>query len=83
VILRVDGISDLQDYSALVAYVGGLGLVDSVATSQVAGERLELRLGLVGDPQQLYELIALDRDLLPIESSMGVSSGLLHYRWTR
>lgn len=83
VILRVDGISDLQDYSALVAYVGGLGLVDSVATSQVAGERLELRLGLVGDPQQLYELIALDRDLLPIESSMGVRSGLLHYRWTR
>ena len=82
-ILRVDGISDLQDYSALIAYVGGLGLVDSVATSQVAGERLELRLGLVGDPQQLYELIALDRDLLPIESSMAVSSGLLHYRWTR
>ena len=82
-ILRVDGISDLQDYSALIAYVGGLGLVDSVATSQVAGERLELRLGLVGDPQQLYELIALDRDLLPVESSMAVSSGLLHYRWTR
>ena len=82
-ILRVDGISDLQDYSALVAYVGGLGLVDSVTTSQVAGERLELRLGLVGDPQQLYELIALDRDLLPIKSSMDVSSGLLHYRWTR
>ena len=83
VILRVDGISDLQDYSALVAYVGGLGLVDSVAISQVAGERLELHLGLVGNPQQLYELIALDRDLLPIESSMAVSSGLLHYRWTR
>ena len=82
-ILRVDGISDLQDYSALIAYVGGLGLVDSVTTSQVAGERLELRLGLVGDPQQLYELIALDRDLLPIKSSMDVSSGLLHYRWTR
>ena len=82
-ILRVDGISDLQDYSALLAYVGGLGLVDNVVTSQVAGERLELRLDLVGDPQQLYELIALDRDLLPIESSMAVSSGLLHYRWTR
>ena len=83
VILRVDGISDLQDYSALMAYVGGLGLVDSVATSQVAVEQLDLRLGLVGDPQQLYELIALDRDLLPIESSMAVSSGFLHYRWTR
>ena len=83
VILRVDGISDLQDYSALMAYVGGLGLVNSVATSQVAIETLDLRLGLVGDPQQLYELIALDRDLLPIESSMSVSSGFLHYRWTR
>ena len=83
VILRVDGISNLQDYSALVAYIGGLGLVDKVATSQVSGERLELRLGLVGDAQQLYELIALDRDLLPIASSTAVSSGLLHYRWTR
>ena len=47
-----------------------------MVTSQVAGERLELRLDLVGDPQQLYELIALDRDLLPIESSMAVRSGL-------
>tara|TARA_B100001057_G_scaffold379907_1_gene385539 strand:+ start:292 stop:1503 length:1212 start_codon:yes stop_codon:yes gene_type:complete len=82
-ILRVDGISDLQDYSALVAYIGGLGLVDKLATSQVSGDRLELRLGLVGDVQQLYELIALDRDLLPVASTTAVSSGLLHYRWTR
>ena len=83
VILRVDGISNLQDYSALVAYIGGLGLVDSVVASQVAGERLELQLGLVGEVQQLNELIALDRDLLPIESATSGSSGLLHYRWTR
>ena len=83
VILRVDGISNLQDYSALVAYIGGLGLVDSVVASQVAGERLELQLGLVGEVQQLNELIALDRDLLPIESAASGSSGLLHYRWTR
>ena len=82
-ILRVDGIGNLQDYSALVAYIGGLGLVDSVVASQVAGERLELQLGLVGEVQQLNELIALYRDLLPIESATSGSSGLLHYRWTR
>ena len=47
------------------------------------GERLELQLGLLGDPQQLFELIALDRDLLPITSSQLDPRTVLHYRWTR
>jgi hypothetical protein len=63
--------------------VNNLGLVQSVAAAELDGERLELELGLVGDVVQLYELIALDRDLLPIESSLSRSDSLLHYRWTR
>ena len=81
--LQVEGVRDLSAYSALLSYVSGLGLVDSVVTAALDGERLELELGLVGDSGQLFELIALDRDLLPIQSSQAGSRGVLHYRWTR
>ncbi len=81
--LRVDGVSDLQDYSSLIAYVSNLGLVQSVTPAMIQGERLELRLGLAGSSRQLFELIALDRDLLPIASGQAEDGSLLHYRWTR
>lgn len=91
--LRVDGIDDLNAYSGLLNYVRNLGLVRSVTPAQLDGERLELELGLQGDAQQLLELIALDRDLLPISAAMdrlpGAPAGaisnpsILHYRWTR
>jgi hypothetical protein len=81
--LRIDGVGSLQEYSSLLSYVSGLGLVESVSPAKLDGERLELRLGLVGDAQQLFELIALDRDLLPIEGGATDGSDVLHYRWTR
>ncbi len=81
--LRVDGVGDLADYSSLMTYVRGLSLVQSVIAAELDGQRIELQLGLQGNSQQLNQLIALDRDLLPIESTMGSEPGLLHYRWTR
>lgn len=83
--LRIDGISDLTAYTSLLSYVENLGLVESVTTAEVEGERIELQLGLVGDSRQLYEQIALDRDLLPLSDTAGGQnlSTLLHYRWTR
>jgi len=81
--LTVEGVGDLQDYSALIAYVSNLGLVQGVAPAAIDGERLELQLDLVGNTRQLFELIALDRDLLPIQSSQTGNEPVLHYRWTR
>lgn len=81
--LRVDGIKNLSAYSALVSYVQNLGLVENVITTELDGERIELQLGVFGNRQQLFEQIALDRDLLPIESSSASSQPFLHYRWTR
>ena len=83
--LRIDGIKNLNDYSSLLNYVENLGLVATVTTAEVYGERIELQLSLVGDTRQLYEQIALDRDLLPIYNTLEDSSfaTLLHYRWTR
>lgn len=83
VLVRVDGVDDLQAYSALISYVSSLGLVESVATTGLDGERIELTLGLIGNAVQLNELIALDRDLLPVGSLQDIGNGLLHYRWTR
>lgn len=81
--LRVEGVDDLQAYSALLMYVRTLGLVRSVATASIDGSRLELDLGLQGNAQQLLELIALDRDLLPIAGGENSRDTTLHYRWTR
>ena len=83
--LRIDGIKNLNAYSSLLSYVENLGLVATVTTAEVDGERIELQLSLVGDTRQLYEQIALDRDLLPINNTVEDSSlaTLLHYRWTR
>ncbi len=81
--LTVEGVSDLEDYSALIAYLGNLGLVKSVFPAAIDGEQLELELALVGDAEQLFEWIALDRDLLPIQSSHTDLQPVLHYRWTR
>lgn len=81
--LRVDGVGTLREYSSLMNYINGLGLVESVTTTALDGERLELSLSLVGDPNQLAELIALDRDLLPIGSESLERDISLHYRWTR
>ena len=81
--LRVEGVDDLQAYSALLTYVRTLGLVRSVAMTSIDGARLELEVGLQGSAQQLLELIALDRDLLPITASRNSEDPVLHYRWTR
>ena len=81
--LRVEGVRDLKTYSALITYISGLGMVRSVKNSFLDGERLELELGLVGNSSQLFEIITLDRDLMPIASSQVEGLSILHYRWTR
>ena len=81
--LRVEGVRDLKTYSALISYISGLGMVRSVKNSFLDGERLELELGLLGNSSQLFEIITLDRDLMPITSSQAEGLGVLHYRWTR
>ena len=81
--LKVEGISDLSAYSSLMNYVSGLGLVQNAKASSLNGEILELELDLLGGSAELFELIGLDRDLLPIQSSQRDDLKVLHYRWTR
>ena len=81
--LKVEGVRDLSTYSSLMNYVSGLGLVQNVKASSLNGELLELELELLGGSAELFELIGLDRDLLPIQSSQRDDLKVLHYRWTR
>lgn len=81
--LRVEGIKNLSAYSALLSYVNNLGLVRRVSAAELNGEGLELSLSLFGNSDQLFDLISLDRDLLPIQSSLERRDEFLHYRWTR
>ena len=81
--LQVDGIRNFSDYSALVEYVSGIGLVQTANIVTVDGERLELLLDLRGSADQLLNRIALDRDLLLVDSDESFGSPVLHYRWMR
>ncbi len=81
--LRVDGIRDFADYSALIAYVDGIGLVRAVDVVAVDGERLELELDLLGDAGQLFNLISLDRDLQPVGGGQTSAANPPRYRWMR
>ncbi len=81
--LRVDGVRNFADYTALVEYVRGIGLVQNAEIVFVDGERLEFELGLQGSTEQLFNLIALDRDLLPVSGGDGAAESLPHYRWMR
>ncbi len=84
--LRVDGIRSLGDYAALLAYVTAIGVVADFSLASLDAERLELDLIVKGEGTKLSELIALDRDLLPIDTlNRGEvdAPSLLHYRWTR
>lgn len=81
--MRVDGVGDLRDYSALLAYLGGLTLVESVTPALLDGARIELEIALLGEPARLFELIELDRELVPVRSARARQDPVAHYRWNR
>lgn len=81
--MRVDGVGDLRDYSALLAYLDGLTLVESVAPALLDGARIELEIALRDEPARLFELIELDRELVPVRGARGRPDPVAHYRWNR
>lgn len=84
VLMRVDGISDLQNHTRLLQYLESLSVVRQVTVSALRADSLELNLKLVGTGQTLTDFISLGRDLEPVNFEPGQQVGeLLHYRWTR
>ena len=81
--LKVAGVRNLSVYSSLVKLLQGLSVVNSVVTSGLDGDNLELELSLLGSRQQFYELIALDRALQPVSQRPAGNDSVLSFRWTR
>lgn len=84
VLLRVDGINDLQSHSRLLQYLESLSVVRQIRINALRTDTLELDLQLLGTRQILTEFISLGRDLQPVNFVPGQPVGeILHYRWTR
>jgi len=81
--VRIEGVGDLATYSTVLNYLQSLGVVESLAVARLEGQSLELELSLLGDQQQLLEMISLDRDMTPIRNVVAENPGSLHYRWIR
>lgn len=84
VLLRVDGIEDLDNHMILISYLESLSLVREVRLAGLRADGLDLHVKMVGDRHRLAEIISLDRDLRPEGFELGRPvSDTLHYRWTR
>lgn len=82
--LRIEGITDLANHTALMSYLASLSVVRDVNVSALRADTVELSVQLAGTRQHLTEFISLGRDLQPVNFEVGaVTSDLLHYRWTR
>ena len=63
--VRVGGITDVQAYAGLLAYLQTLSLVRSVAVDEMSGSVVKLDLAVRGDLELLRRIAALDTRLQP------------------
>ena len=73
--LRVRGVESFATYNELMNYLRGLELVDTLTTTALEGSQLELQLSLEGEVQNLIEVIALERNLMPAMDS-GIAAAV-------
>jgi uncharacterized protein len=66
--IRVDGISDVGDYGALLAYLGSLEFIDSVGVQEVNRSGVLVSLATRTPWDRLRDLLALDGRLEPNQS---------------
>ena len=82
VLLTVDGIRNLTDYSGLLQYLGNLAVVNSVQLLGADGSTVQLQLRTGGQFRQLIESIALDRRMNAIgDVSRREQQIFMHYQW--
>jgi uncharacterized protein len=76
VLVDVAGISDLNAYAATLNYLEGMTLVRGVALEQVSGDHMRFKLAVRGDAATLRRAIALDRRLIPQDTTDGAADRL-------
>ena len=80
--LAVSAVRGVDDYAALLRYLGGLEFVEQVMVSSVSGDRLGVSLITAAETEQLLELFRLDRRLFP-DSLNSLPGSTLELVWQR
>lgn len=81
--LRVNNVSELAALAAVEAYLESLNVVSGITLRQVAADSVQFDLEVSGDRNQLRDVLALDRRILPVEE-LTLETQLdneLVYRW--
>ena len=82
VLLRVDGVKDLESYAAVSDYVQSLTPVVDSFVVEVVGDEILFRLQTEGQSEQLMEIIGLDQKLLLISPGSGsTEQSAVQFRW--
>lgn len=82
--LRVEGVDSARDYVDVLQYLQALAVVDSVSTSLLDGDSIELDVKLTGNAFLFTQFLALGRDMQPVDAFIAeAEQPLFHYRWVR
>jgi len=76
--ISVAGITNLEAYARTLDYLEKLSVTEAVAVEEISGETLRLRLALRGDPATFARSVALDDQLVPLDT---LQPGRLAYRF--
>jgi hypothetical protein len=77
--LGVSGIGTLDQYGAVLAYLRGLDVVETVGVAAFGGDTVRFDLTLRGEPERLDRALALRRVLEP-DAGEAADGATLHYR---
>jgi hypothetical protein len=77
--MLVSGVSDYEDYAAIIRWLEGLELIDHANVESIVGSDIIIRLTARADSQQLKSIIELNRKLVPAAGAVSVEQ--LSYQW--
>ena len=84
IILRVTGISDLDQYAGIVKYLRTFSQVTQVDVQSVSVSEMQLRVNCVGGKQVLVAALHEQKQLIPENEAAVLPAGVdLNYRWTK
>lgn len=82
--VRISNVNTLSDYIDIIDYMHSLPAVTSVHTVAMQQNTLQLSIELDGNLEQLEQLLSLQPQLVPAETTGEDLTGLtLNYRWLR
>lgn len=79
--LRVEDVSDLEDYASVSRYLAELMPVLDSQVTEVNDDEVLFRLETEGESSQLVEIIELDKKMVLMNPTAGNREGMLRFRW--